>query len=157
KLVMPGVKDVWSYGETGYHALTAAVVRERYERELMASAFRLLGEGQLSLTKFLLVTDQELDLRDFHSLLPEVLGRVDWRRDLYVFNRLSMDSLDYAGPRINHGSKAVLVASGPKVRELPQELPKVAHPLVRRLDAFCAGCLVVESSSHAEAPHAAQT
>ncbi|MEQ1572328.1 MAG: UbiD family decarboxylase, partial [Myxococcota bacterium] len=54
-LVMPGVVDLWSYGETGYHALSGAVVRERYRREAMASAFRILGEGQLSLTKFLWV------------------------------------------------------------------------------------------------------
>jgi UbiD family decarboxylase len=29
-LVMPGVRDLWSYGETGYHSLAAAVVKERY-------------------------------------------------------------------------------------------------------------------------------
>ncbi len=57
-LVMPAVEDLWSYGETGYHSLSAAVVKQRYKREAMASAFRMLGEGQLSLTKFLLVTDQ---------------------------------------------------------------------------------------------------
>ncbi len=45
---MPGVKDLWSYGETGFHSLSAAVVKERYYRESMASAFRILGEGQLS-------------------------------------------------------------------------------------------------------------
>ncbi len=44
-LVMPGVIDLWSYGETGYHSLSAAVVRERYGREAMVSAFRILGEG----------------------------------------------------------------------------------------------------------------
>ncbi len=44
-LVMPGVVDLWSYGETGYHSLAAAVVRERYAREAMASAFRILGRG----------------------------------------------------------------------------------------------------------------
>ncbi|MCY4122566.1 MAG: UbiD family decarboxylase, partial [Acidobacteria bacterium] len=64
-LVMPGVVDLWSYGETGYHSLGAAVVRQRYAREAMASAFRILGEGQLSLTKFLLVTDERVDLKDF--------------------------------------------------------------------------------------------
>src|SRR4030095_8200523 len=54
-LVMPAVEALWSYGETGYHSLAAAVVKQRYPREAMASAFRILGEGQLSLTKFLLV------------------------------------------------------------------------------------------------------
>src|SRR4029453_787778 len=55
-VVTPSVRDLWSYGETGYHSLAAAVVRQRYPREAMASAFRILGEGQLSLPKFLLVT-----------------------------------------------------------------------------------------------------
>jgi UbiD family decarboxylase len=61
-LVMPAVEQLWSYGETGYHSLAAAVVKDRYSREAMASAFRILGEGQLSLTKFLLVTDSRVDL-----------------------------------------------------------------------------------------------
>ena len=34
-LVMPGVRDLWSYGETGFHSLAAAVVRERYAREAL--------------------------------------------------------------------------------------------------------------------------
>ena len=51
-LVMPAVEKLWSYGETGYHSLSAAVVKQRYAREAMSSAFRILGEGQLSLTKF---------------------------------------------------------------------------------------------------------
>src|SRR5262249_57024677 len=46
-LVMPGVMQLWSYGETGFHALAAAVVRERYHREAMTSALRVLGGGQL--------------------------------------------------------------------------------------------------------------
>ncbi len=64
-MVMPGVRDLWSYGETGFHSLAAAVVKERYGREAMASAFRILGEGQLSLTKFLIATDTAVDLKSF--------------------------------------------------------------------------------------------
>ena len=63
-LVMPAVEQLWSYGETGYHSLAAAVVKQRYKREAMASAFRILGEGQLSLTKFLLVTDRHVDVQE---------------------------------------------------------------------------------------------
>ncbi|MDX1389806.1 MAG: UbiD family decarboxylase, partial [Acidobacteriota bacterium] len=83
-LVMPGVEDVWAYGETGYHSLAAAVVKQRYKREAMASAFRILGEGQLSLTKFLLVTDRRVDLRDFKATLTHVLERSRPETDLYV-------------------------------------------------------------------------
>jgi menaquinone biosynthesis decarboxylase len=106
-LVMPGVVDLWSYGETGYHSLAAAVVRERYKRESMASAFRILGEGQLSLTKFLLLTDRPVDLRDFRATLEHLLARTRPETDLYVFSNLSMDTLDYTGPTVNEGSKGV--------------------------------------------------
>ena len=98
-LVMPAVEQLWSYGETGYHSLTAAVVKQRYAREAMASAFRILGEGQLSLTKFLLVTDQPVDLKDFPRTLEHVLARTHTETDLYIFSNLSMDTLDYTGPR----------------------------------------------------------
>lgn len=156
-LVMPGVVDLWSYGETGYHSLAAAVVRERYRREAMASAFRILGEGQLSLTKFLLVTDRPVDLRDFRATLEHVLARTDPRTDLYVFANLSMDTLDYTGPRVNEGSKGVWLGLGEPVRELPREFRPAAAPPPEVTDArvFCAGCLVVGTRPHAEDPGAA--
>ena len=65
-LVMPSVVDLWSYGETGYHSLAAAVVKERYRREAMVSAFRILGEGQLSLQKCLILTDQPVRLQEIN-------------------------------------------------------------------------------------------
>ncbi|MGB9180068.1 MAG: UbiD family decarboxylase, partial [Pyrinomonadaceae bacterium] len=74
-LVMPSVRDLWTYGETGFHSLCAAVVRERYAREALVSGFRILGEGQLSLTKFLILTDTPQDLRDFRKLFEHVLAR----------------------------------------------------------------------------------
>ena len=144
-LVMPGVIDLWSYGETGYHSLAAAVVRERYRREAMASAFRILGEGQLALTKFLLVLDRPIDLRDFRSTLTHLLERTRPQTDLFVFSNLSMDTLDYTGPRVNEGSKAVWLGLGEAVRELPREFaPAVAPPAeVTGVRVFSPGCLVV--------------
>jgi UbiD family decarboxylase len=144
-LVMPAVVDLWSYGETGYHSLAAAVVKQRYAREAMASAFRILGEGQLSLTKFLLVTDQRVDLHDFRATLEHVLARTRPETDLYVFSNLSMDTLDYTGPAVNEGSKGVWLGLGDPVRELTREFrPAPAPPSeVTDVRVFCGGCLVV--------------
>jgi UbiD family decarboxylase len=155
-VVMPAVRDLWSYGETGYHSLSAAVVRERYRREAMASAFRILGEGQLSLTKFLLVVDKPIDLRDFKATLQHILERCDFRTDLYLFGNLSMDSLDYAGPKVNEGGKGVLLGLGDKRRELTREFHGTPPPEVRRVEVYCPGALVVEGPSYAEDPEAAQ-
>jgi UbiD family decarboxylase len=157
-LAMPSVRDLWAYGETGYHSLAAAVVRERYAREALTSAFRILGEGQLALTKFLLVTDQPVDLRDFPATLAHLLARTRPETDLYVFSNTSMDTLDYTGPRVNEGSKGVWLGLGDPVRELPHEFrpPQQPPPGVSDVRVFCPGCLVVGAPSRIEEPEAAQ-
>ena len=155
-LVMPGVVDLWSYGETGYHSLAGAVVRQRYSREAMVSAFRILGEGQLSLTKFLLVTDQRVDLRDFKQTLVHVLERTNPKTDLYVVSCLSMDTLDYTGPEVNKGSKGVWLGLGPPVRTLPVEFHGADLPRdVTEVHVFCPGCLVIGGPAFDAAPRAA--
>lgn len=147
-LVMPAVRDLWSYGETGFHSLAAAVVRERYAREALSAAFRILGEGQLTLTKFLLVTDKPQDLRDFKKLFEHILARVDWRRDLHVFAETAYDTLDYASGKINHGSKAVLMGLGDARRELPREFNGALPAGVRAAEPYCGGCLVIEADRY---------
>jgi 4-hydroxybenzoate decarboxylase subunit C len=155
-LVMPAVVDLWSYGETGYHSLAGAIVRQRYKREAMASAFRILGEGQLSLTKFLLVTDQRVDLRDFKATLVHLLERTNPETDLYVFSNLSMDTLDYTGPVVNEGSKGVWLGLGDPVRALPRGFSTPALPQgVTEVVEFCPGCLVVGAPAYAAEPGAA--
>ncbi|HEU4593965.1 MAG TPA: UbiD family decarboxylase [Pyrinomonadaceae bacterium] len=154
-LVMPSVRDLWSYGETGFHSLASAVVRERYAREALVSAFRILGEGQLSLTKFLLLTDTPQDLRDFPSLFEHVLARVRWESDLFVFSNVSMDTLDYTSGKVNEGSKAVMLGLGEPVRELPREFRGELPRGVSRAEVFCGGCLVVQGATYAEDPEQA--
>ncbi|HYN84076.1 MAG TPA: UbiD family decarboxylase [Pyrinomonadaceae bacterium] len=146
-VVMPSVRDLWSYGETGFHSLAAAVVRERYAREALVSAFRILGEGQLSLTKFLLLTDTPQDLTDFPRLFEHLLARFRPETDLFVFSNVSMDTLDYTSGKVNEGSKAVMLGLGAAVRELPREFRGELPAGVRRAEAFCAGCLVVEGEA----------
>jgi 4-hydroxybenzoate decarboxylase subunit C len=155
-VVMPAVQQLWSYGETGYHSLAGAVVKQRYAREAMASAFRILGEGQLSLTKFLLVTDQHVDLQDFRATLEHVLARTNPETDLYVFANLSMDTLDYSGPEVNKGSKGVWLGLGDPVRELRREFSSAELPRdVTDIRVFCGGCLVVGVPSYGDEPDVA--
>ncbi|MBT9252568.1 MAG: UbiD family decarboxylase [Brockia lithotrophica] len=155
-LVMPGVRALWSYGEAGFHPVAAAVLRESYPREAFAHALRILGEGQLTLTKFLLATDADVDVRDFRTVLTAVLARFAPERDLYVFAETAMDTLDYTGRKLNHGSKAVLLGVGEPLRKLG-EVPPAS--LLRRLPrgaedayAFAPGTLVVHGPEFVEDP-----
>ncbi len=151
-LVMPSVRDLWSYGETGFHSLAAAVVRERYTREALVAGFRILGEGQLALTKFLLLTDTPIDLHDFPRVLEHVLARARWERDFFIFSNTSMDTLDYTSGRVNEGSKAILMGLGEPVRDLAREFRGELPSGTTRAEVFCGGCLVVEGAPYLDAP-----
>lgn len=143
-LVMSGVRQLKTFGDTGFHCLAAARVTDRYPREAFASGLRILGEGQLSLTKFLVVTDGDIDVDDFPTLWRHVLERINWQTDLFVFANVSQDTLDYTGPSVNKGSKAMMMGLGKEpVRTLPQtftgDLPQgVSQPV-----AYLPGTLVL--------------
>jgi UbiD family decarboxylase len=151
-VVMPNVVDLWSYGETGYHALAGAVVKERFKREAMAAALRILGEGQLALTKFLWVLDKPVDLQRPRQVLPELLKRFRPETDLYVISNLSMDTLDYSGPAVNEGSKGIMLGVGEPWRDLPRAYEGQPPQGVANVAIFCAGVLVVDGTAYKDEP-----
>ncbi|MFV0442635.1 MAG: UbiD family decarboxylase [Planctomycetaceae bacterium] len=133
--VLPGVKGVHAVDAAGVHPLLLAIGSERYvpyarERrplELLTQANAILGQGQLSLAKYLLIVAEQdarqLDIHDVAAFLKHLLERIDWRTDLHFQTRTTIDTLDYSGHGLNAGSKVVMAAAGPRRRELPTELP----------------------------------
>jgi 3-polyprenyl-4-hydroxybenzoate decarboxylase len=124
-------------------------------REALVAGFRILGEGQLALTKFLILTDSPIDLHDFPKVFEHVLARVNWQTDFFIFSNTSMDTLDYTSGKVNEGSKAILMGLGDAVRELPRKFSGELPPGINRAEVFCGGCLVVEGSSYSNAPEQA--
>jgi len=156
-LVMKGVKELKTFGEAGFHCLAAARVSNRYPREAFACGLRVLGEGQLSLTKFLIITDGDLDITDFGALWVHMLERVQWNQDLFVFANVSQDTLDYTGPSVNKGSKAMLMGLGKeKRRELPVDFTTTLPRECTKPVVFLAGTLVVQGIPYSESPDLAR-
>lgn len=155
--IMPGVRNLWTYGESGFHSLAAAIVEERYTRESLVHALRILGEGQLSLTKCLLITDQWIDLRNIYHCLTTILERFQPEEDLIVLPQTSADTLDYTGKKFNRGSKMILMGLGREpCRVLPSDpsLPDMIG--ISHIAAFCPGVLVLEGCSYTKDPQQAQ-
>ncbi|MDT8446444.1 MAG: UbiD family decarboxylase [bacterium] len=143
-LVMNQVKKVWAFEESGVHSLAGTIVKNRYPKEAFTAALRILSEGQLSLTKFLVVTDQDVNVKDFAALLTCVLERADLRRDLFVLSNISQDTLDYTGPKVNEGSKAILMGLGDKKRELAESWRgDLRDPNLGAVHLFCPGVICV--------------
>lgn len=132
--VLPGVRQVHAVDAAGVHPLLLAVGSERYTpyapaerpQELLTQASAILGQGQLSLAKYLWIIDggqpSAPDARDLEAFFRFVLERVDWQRDLHFITRTTMDTLDYSGNGLNQGSKLVVAAGGKVLRQLAQEL-----------------------------------
>jgi len=133
--VLPGIKAVHAVDAAGVHPLLLALGSERYTpysndqqpQELLTQANAILGQGQLSLAKYLMIANSDdcpqLDLHHIDQFIGHVLRRCDWRRDLHFQTCTTIDTLDYSGSGLNRGSKVVLAASGPELRTLPTELP----------------------------------
>jgi len=133
--VINGVKAVNAVDAAGVHPLLLAIGSERYvpydkparPQELLTQANAILGQGQLSLAKYLLILNDSdhpgLDIEKIDQFFIRLLERIDWQHDLHFQTRTTMDTLDYSGHGFNAGSKLVLAAVGPKERDLPTEIP----------------------------------
>lgn len=133
--VLPGVHAVHAVDAAGVHPLLLAIASERYvpyadvrrPQEILTSANAILGQGQMSLAKYLLIVagedDPSLDIHDIPGFLRHVLERVDWSNDLHFQTRTTIDTLDYSGHGFNAGSKVVIAAAGPVRRHLGTEVP----------------------------------
>ncbi len=133
--VLPGVRAVHAVDASGVHPLLLAVGSERYvpyaaqrePQELLTQANAILGQGQMSLAKYLLIVadedDPALNINDIAAFFGHLLTRIDWRRDLHFQTRTTIDTLDYSGSGLNRGSKVVIAAAGEPIRSLPTEVP----------------------------------
>ena len=137
---IPGVKEVHAVDAAGVHPLLLAIGSERYTpfkpvkkpAELMTIASHILGTGQLSLAKYLLITSDptnQLSTHHIDEFFRFILERIDLRRDLHFITETTIDTLDYSGQGLNTGSKVVMAAYGDPVRELSKEIPECIQQL----------------------------
>jgi 4-hydroxy-3-polyprenylbenzoate decarboxylase len=131
---IPGLKEIHAVDAAGVHPLLLAIGSERYTpfdtkkrpAELLTIANRVLGTGQLSLAKYLLIAADEKSLlhtHDVEAFFRFVLERIDLKRDLHFQTNTTIDTLDYSGEQLNNGSKLVMAAYGNPSRTLCKEIP----------------------------------
>jgi UbiD family decarboxylase len=116
RLIRPEVRDVWAYYQAGFHNLLVASVEARYTREPIRTALGLLGEGQLGLTKVLVMVDREVNARDFREVLRAIRAHFDPREHFHLISRAPLDTLDFTSFQMHHGSRMILDATGSRAQ-----------------------------------------
>jgi 4-hydroxy-3-polyprenylbenzoate decarboxylase len=145
---IPGLHSIHAVDAGGVHPLLFAIGSERYTpynaekrpQELLTLANHILGTGQLSLAKYLFISnhadDPSLNIHNEEKFLMHILSRLDFTRDLHFHTQFTIDTLDYSGDGLNTGSKLVLAASGDTRRKLTSTIP----------DCFKMNQIVMDSS-----------
>jgi UbiD family decarboxylase len=137
-LIRREVKDMWAYYEAGFHNLLVVSVDPRYAREPIKTALGLLGEGQLSLTKTLILVGPDVNPRDRSQVLQAIRRNFDAEQDFHLLARTAADTLDFTGASLHKGSKMILDATAsngtngePMAVALPANLSSIASGVLK--------------------------
>lgn len=110
KVIHPEIVDLWAYFEAGFHNLLAVAVENRYAKEGMKTALGLMGTGQLSLTKAIVLVEGNVNPRDRGQVFEAIAKHFDPSEDFLLVPGVPLDTLDFTSGRMNLGSKMVIDA-----------------------------------------------
>ena len=79
KVIHPEIVDLWAYFEAGFHNLLAVSVENRFAKEAKKTALGLMGTGQLSLTKAIVLVDADVNPRDRTAVFGAVARNISIR------------------------------------------------------------------------------
>ncbi|HTR96342.1 MAG TPA: UbiD family decarboxylase [Candidatus Acidoferrales bacterium] len=110
RVIHPEIADLWACFEAGFHNLLVVAVENRFAREGKKTALGLLGTGQLSLTKVVVVVDADVNPRDRRAVFEAIARHFDPATDLLMLPGVPLDTLDFTSFTMNLGSKMVIDA-----------------------------------------------
>ncbi len=152
--VFAEIEDFYLPPEACSYRIAVVSIRKQYAghaRRIMMGVWSYLR--QFTYTKFVIVTDEDIDVRDWRQVIWAIATRVDPARDLMLVQNTPIDYLDFASPVAGLGSKLGLDAT----RKWPGETSREwGRPIVldeaveRRIDALWSQCFSPGSASVAD-------
>ena len=105
KMFQPEVVDFSMPAAGWFQGIAIVSIKKRYPGQAKKVMMGLWGMGQLSLTKILIVVDEDVSVHDIDDVIWAVTTRSDPKRDTMLIENAPTDSLDPASPLLNLGSK----------------------------------------------------
>jgi len=137
---IPEIVDLWLPPEACSYRIGVASISKRYPgqaRRAMLALWSMLP--QLTYTKFLILVDPDIDVRNWSDVMWAVATRSDPSRDLVTLTDTPIDYLDFASPKPGLGGKLGIDATTKLPPETDREWGRVLamdDAVVGRVDAL---------------------
>ena len=143
--IFPEIVDFYLPPEACSYRLAVVSIRKQYAghaRRIMMAIWSYLR--QFTYTKFVIVTDEDIDVRNWQEVIWAVATRVDPARDSMLIENTPIDYLDFASPVSGLGSKLGLDAThkwpGESTREWGRAI-RLDATVERRVDDLWRECI----------------
>ncbi len=152
RVINPNIVDMCAYAGAGFHNLLVVSLKERHPKEVLKTALGLLGTGQLSLTKVMVLVGPHRDPRDFRAVLRDMWQRFEPADHMLLVPFAPLDTLDFTSFKMHVGSKLIIDAAGEVMEPAapPSEVdPRRYDSRVEKFKLLDGGFLVVVVSDDA--------
>jgi 4-hydroxy-3-polyprenylbenzoate decarboxylase len=96
QLLNPEIVDINLPVEGGFHSLAIVSIKKRYPGQAKKVMYSLWGLGMLSLTKIIVVVDEDINPHNLGEVIWAISTRFDPARDLVVLPPSPTDALDHS-------------------------------------------------------------
>jgi len=114
--LQPEIEDIHMPDAGVAHNLVIVKIKKKYSGQGMKVINSLLGAGQMMFTKFIVVVDGDVNIRDYKNLIKKVFSDTDFTKDL-VFSQGPLDVLDHSSDTFAFGGKLGIDATTKKPEE----------------------------------------
>jgi len=135
----PEILDFYLPPEGCSYRVAVVTIKKAYPghaRRVMLGVWSYLR--QFMYTKFVIVTDDDIDARDWQDVIWAIATRVDPARDLVILEHTPIDYLDFASPESGLGSKLGIDATNKWPPETKRDWGtkiRMSHDIVERVTA----------------------
>ena len=150
--VFPEIVDFYLPPEACSYRIAVVSIRKQYPghaRRIMMGIWSYLR--QFTYTKFVIVTDDDIDVRDWSQVIWAISTRVDPVRDSVLIDKTPIDYLDFSSPTPNLGSKLGLDATNKWPAETTRTWSKPIQldaAVEKRVDALWGGLFAARTNAN---------
>lgn len=116
KMLVPEIVDMELPMEGVFHNCALVAIDKKFPGQAKKVINALWGLGQMASTKYVVVFDKDINLRDSSTVVWKLLNNVDPKRDL-LLSEGPLDALDHSAPYPNFGGKMGIDATRKTLEE----------------------------------------